>query len=365
MRVLLGTAGMAAGGAERVVIELARALSERGDPVAVAADSGPLDPPLEELGVVRFAVPGYGRSPLRAAKGALALRSAIRSFRPTVVHSHNVKATGMMAAARASRRERPPLLATFHGVERREYRSAALILRGARLVVCVSEDLARGLADAGFPRERVRVIRNAVSIPAPLPRDIRESIDLELDLDEGLVVSLVGRLVPQKAPQRFLAAARSIAAEIPDCRFLIVGDGPLRGQLESHARDLGIERAVRFTGIRQDARALIARSDVIAFSSDWEGMSIVALEALAAGVPVVATDVEGMREVLGTGAGVLTSPDPEALAKAILDLLEDPKRRAEMGAVGRDKVAAEFSVERMVRSYQEVYRELASLAPKS
>jgi glycosyltransferase involved in cell wall biosynthesis len=68
---------------------------------------------------------------------------------------------------------------------------------------------------------------------------------------------------------------------------------------------------------------------------------------------------------LGTGAGVLTSPDPEALAKAILDLLEDPKRRAEMGAVGRDKVAAEFSVERMVRSYQEVYRELASLAPKS
>ena len=123
---------------------------------------------------------------------------------------------------------------------------------------------------------------------------------------------------------------------------------------------LGLEGAVRFTGIRQDARALIARSDVVAFSSDWEGMSIVALEALAAGVPVVATDVEGMRELLGTGAGVLASRDAGALAKEIVELLRDPERRAEMAEIGRRKVATEFSVERMVRSYEEAYRDVAS-----
>jgi glycosyltransferase involved in cell wall biosynthesis len=360
MRVMLSTAGMAAGGAERVVIELARALVDRGDPVAVAADAGPLDALVDEIGVTRFSPPGYGRSPLRAAAGALALRRAIRSFRPTVLHSHNVKATGMMAAARTSLRARPPLVATFHGVDRREYRGAALILRAADSVVCVSEALARGLADAGLRGARVRVIPNAVSIPSPLSEGVREALDEELALDEGLVVSLVGRLVPQKAPRRFLAAAREIAAAVPECRFLIVGDGPLRGELEHETRSLGLEGAVRFTGIRDDARALIARSDVIAFSSDWEGMSIVALEAIAAGTPVVATDVEGMRELLDTGAGVLTSRDPGDIADAIIDLLRDPARRAAMGAIGRSRAAAEFSVARMVRSYEEVYREVAA-----
>ena len=149
-----------------------------------------------------------------------------------------------------------------------------------------------------------------------------------------------------------------IATEIPDCRFLIVGDGPLRGPLEDQARDLGIHGAVRFTGIRQDARSLIARSDVVAFSSDWEGMSIVALEALAAGVPVVATDVEGMRDLLSSGAGVVTRRDPTELAHEIVLLLRDSQRRAEMGAVGRSTIAADFSIERMVGSYRELYAEL-------
>ncbi len=349
---------MAAGGAERVVIELARALNDGGEPVAVAGDSGPLDPALAEVGVARFVVPGYGRSPVRTAEGVLGLRSAIRSFHPDLVHSHNVKATGLAAVARASMRVRPPLVATFHGVRRGEYRRAALILRGAKRVVCVSQDLAEGLADAGLSPERLRVIRNAVPIPEPLANDVRESINRELGLDEGPVVSLVGRLVPQKAPQRFLAAAAGVAAEIPECGFLIVGDGPLRDRLEALAHEVGVEGAVRFTGIRRDARALIARSDVIVFSSDWEGMSIVALEALAAGIPVVATDVEGMRELLDTGAGVLVPRDPNALARAVVDLLRDPGRRAEMGRIGQEKVAAEFSVERMVRSYRELYREL-------
>jgi glycosyltransferase involved in cell wall biosynthesis len=360
MRIMLSTAGMAAGGAERVLIELARALRDRGDPVAVAADAGPLDPLLDDLGVVRFSPPGYGRSPVRAAEGGLALRRAIRSFGPTVVHSHNVKATGMMALARASLRDRPPLVATFHGVDRREYRGAAVILRAAAVVVCVSQALARGLAAAGLHGERVRVIQNAVPIPQPLPERVREALDAELGLDAAPVVSLVGRLVPQKAPQRFLAAARKVATAVPECRFLIVGDGPLRGELEVQARDLGLGGAVRFTGIREDARALIARSDVIAFSSDWEGMSIVALEAIAAGTPVVATDVEGMRELLNTGAGILTSFDPDDLARKIVDLVRDPGRRAEMGELGRSKAAAEFSLERMVRSYEEVYREVAA-----
>jgi glycosyltransferase involved in cell wall biosynthesis len=360
MRVLLTVAEMGPGGAERMLAELARALRQGGHPVAVAAESGPFDSLLDGSGVDRQALPGRGRSPLRVAIATVRLRGVIGAFAPDVIHAHNVKATGVAAVARRVARARAsPLVATFHGVQRDEYRSAARILRMADAVVCVSEDLAQGLSRHGLPDERIRLIRNAVPLPEPLTSAPRRALNLELGLDDRPVVSMVGRLVPQKAPVRFVEAMAQVAQAIPDCRFLVVGDGPLRGRVEAEARRLGLEERVAFTGVREDARALIARSDLIVFSSEWEGMPVVALEALAAGTPVVATDVEGMRELLGTGAGLLTPRHAPSIAEAVVDLLRDPERRAEMGGIGRHKIAAEFSVESMVRSYQELYRELA------
>jgi glycosyltransferase involved in cell wall biosynthesis len=359
MRVLVSVAEMATGGAERIVVELTRALRADGDEVAVAADSGPFDRLLEGSGAVRYPLPGRGRSPLKAARAALRVRSATRRFRPGVIHSHNVKATGVAASARlATRGPRIPLLATFHGVRREEYRRAALVLRLADAVACVSQDLLEGLGSAGLPRESMRVIPNGVPVREPLSIDAREAIDRELGLGGGPVVSLVGRLVEQKAPRRFLESAAHAASELPDCHFLVVGDGPLRVQLEPLAERLGLKSAVRFTGVRRDARELIARSDLVAFSSDWEGLPMVALEALAAGVPVASTEVEGMTELLGTGAGVVVPRDVDALAGAIIALIRAPERRVEMGRTGRELIATEFSVDRMVSAYRQLYREL-------
>jgi len=360
MRVLLTAATMAMGGAERVVIELATGLTAGGDQVAVAADHGPLDSELDQIGIARFTQPGYGRSPMSIARGAAGIRRAIRTFRPDLIHSHNVKSTGLAAAARASSRARPPLLATFHGVRRGEYRPAALILRAAAVVVCVSDDVADGLARSGLPRSRLRVIANAVPAPEPLDARRREALDGELGLGGRPVVSLVGRLVRQKVPRRFLEAAALIASELPECRFLVVGDGPLRPDLEADARRLSIDQAVRFTGIRPDARDLISRSDLIVFSSDWEGMSLVALEALAAGTPVVATAVEGMQELLGGGAGVLVQRDAGSLAAAVIDLLGDPQRRAEMGRIGREQITTDHSLSGMIDAYRRLYGELTA-----
>ncbi len=360
MRVLLRVATMAMGGAERIVVELARGLGAGGDQVAVAADHGPLETSLEAAGVSHFVTAGYGRSPLRAGRAVAGLREAIRSFRPDLIHSHNVKATATLILARATLSHRPPLVTTFHGVRREEYRPAALILRVPQIVVSVSDDVARKLIDAGLRPERLRVIPNGVPTPEPLSSEVREAIDRDLGIEGGPVVSLIGRLVPQKAPQRFLSAAALIAAEIPDCRFPIVGDGPLRSELEAEARRLGIEGAVRFTGVRPDAPDLISRSDVVVFSSDWEGMSLVALEALGAGTPVVAADVEGMRELLGSGAGVLVEREAAVLARAVIELLRDPQRRSEMGRRGRELIAAEYSLERMIGAYRDLYREVLS-----
>ena len=360
MRILLSIAELSTGGAERIVIELAKAFEAEGDAVAVAAGRGAFDYLLEGSGPRRYAIAGRGRSPLRVGRSIVAMRGAAREFEPDLIHSHNVKATGIAAvASRTSpRRLRVPLVATFHGVEQGEYRAAALILRAADAVVCVSEDLLEGLARAGLPRSRMRVIRNAVDLPEPLSDAARGAIDRELDLEGRPVVSLVGRLVEQKAPDRFLESAAKVASEVAGCRFLVVGDGPLRGQLEGLSRRLGLERSVRLLGVRSDARDLIARSDVLVFSSNWEGMSVAALEAMAAAVPVVSTDVQGMPEILGTGAGVLVERSADALAAAVIGLLRDAPRRAALGRAGRDRIASEFLVEAMIAAYRGLYREL-------
>ena len=116
---------------------------------------------------------------------------------------------------------------------------------------------------------------------------------------------------------------------------------------------------VRFTGARDDARALIALSDLLVFSSDWEGLSIAVLEALAAGTPIVTTDVQGMRELLSDGVGAIVPGfDPAALAAAISELLGDPARREQMASRGRERIVAEFSAAAMRDAYAEAYRAL-------
>ena len=360
MRLLHVIAEMAVGGAERVVVQLAAAAVEQGDRVAVAGAPGPLDADLRRLGVERIDLPGGSRSLGGTALAVTRLVAPLRRFRPELIHSHNVRATlAASAAARlAGPLRRPPLLATFHGVVPSEYRVAARLLRGADRVVCVSRDTAEALIAAGFPAGRTQVIHNAVPIPAPLASEERERIDRELRLGEGSVVAAVGRLVPQKAHWRFLEAAALVARRIPETRFLVIGDGPLRAELELQAARLELGQSVTFTGVRSDARALIARSDLLVFSSDWEGLAMAALEALAAGVPLVSTDVEGMRELLDSGAGVVVDRDPESLAEAIVALLEDPSRRAALGSAGRALVEREFSPSTMVSAYQELYRGL-------
>jgi glycosyltransferase involved in cell wall biosynthesis len=185
------------------------------------------------------------------------------------------------------------------------------------------------------------------------------ALDAELGLHpDSPVVSVVGRLVAQKAHDRFLRAAKLVHQKVPRAKFLIVGDGELRAPTEALAGRLGLADAVVFTGIRADATTIIARSDLLVFSSDWEGLSIAALEALARGVPVVSTAVEGTRELLSEGAGVVVPHEDEALAAAIVECLGDPERRAELGATGRRIHRERFSTARMAAVYRTLYERL-------
>jgi glycosyltransferase involved in cell wall biosynthesis len=357
MRLLLVVAEMAVGGAERLVVQLAAAAQARGDEVVVAAAPGPLDAELETAGVERVLLREQGRSPLAVARAAASLARPLRRFEPELVHVHNVRVTAVTAlAARLAFPFRGlPIVTTFHGVLPKEYRAASSVLKAAEHVVCVSDDVAGGLRAAGLPATRISVIENGVPLKPPLPPERRERLDRELQLDGQPVVSIVGRLVPQKAHHRFLEAAAIVAEHSPATRFLVVGDGPLRSELELAARRLSLEQ-VRFTGVRRDAGEIIARSALLVFSSDWEGLSLAALESLAAGVPVVSSDVQGMRELLSSGAGVLVpGGDPHGLAEAMVALLEDGERRRTMGEVGRALVRERYSIEQTLAAYEGLY----------
>jgi glycosyltransferase involved in cell wall biosynthesis len=359
MRLMLVVSEMGVGGAERVVVELARAATHRRDAVAVLADPGRLDRELEELEVVRAPLP-HQRTPVALARATLSGARRMRAFRPDIVHSHNVRVTAIARAAAQLGMPggRPPLVATYHGVPADEAGRAARVLRAADLVVCVSEGLRQELIAGGLPASRVTVVENGVPPASPATDGAAARIDRELGLGPGPVVAVVGRLTPQKAHSRFLEAAAVVSAESPDAQFVIVGDGPLRGDLEAQAARLGIEHAVRFTGIRDDAPEIIARADMLAFSSNWEGLSIAALEALAAGVPIVSTDVAGTDELLATGAGVVVDHDPAALARAMLDLIREPDRRVVLGERGRALHQERFSSRAMADSYVRIYHEL-------
>jgi glycosyltransferase involved in cell wall biosynthesis len=328
------------GGAERMLVLLARGLTDRGHDVVVAAPRGPRDAELAAP-VRRVVLPEHGRSPVAALRWSGGLARALRRLRPDVVHAHNPKATAeAVLAARVA--GRPRVLATFQGGLPAEYGAVTRLFRLADHVTCVSRELADGLVAHGLPAARVTIVPNGVVVPPTAPRDRGSG--------RPLVVA-VGRLVPQKNHERLLLAAR----RVPQARFEIVGDGPLRARLEARARELGVD--VGFTGVRDDAPALMAAADLVAFSSDWEGLSLAALEALAVGTPVVSTPVEGMREL---PVVVTESFDADELGDAIAALLADAPRRAELAAAGRRLVADRYSADAVVAQYERVYRELVS-----
>jgi glycosyltransferase involved in cell wall biosynthesis len=362
MKVLLTSPSMQAGGAEGVLTMLAAGLAERGHTVGVAAPAGVRDAELREVPHARLPIDDYGRATLGAALTAYQLARAVRRFSPDLVHAQNVKSSVTARAAASTGRAdaRPPVLATFHGVLPDEYGRAARLLHAADHTVCVSADLRESIVAAGLGERRTSLVRNAITPAEPLGEAERAALDEELGLAGAPVVAIVGRLVPQKAHERFVAAAARVATALPETRFLVLGDGPRRAEIEALVDAAGLGEAVTLTGVRSDARRVIARADLLVFSSDWEGLSIAALEALAAGTPVVSTDVQGMRELLvESGAGaVVPLDDGTALGERILALLGDDEERRRMGEAAARMIAAEYSIEAMVDAYEGLYRRL-------
>jgi glycosyltransferase involved in cell wall biosynthesis len=211
---------------------------------------------------------------------------------------------------------------------------------------------------------RIEVIHNGVDPNLYCARpEVRARLFREFGWGESTpVVGTVGRLSPEKGVNYFLNAAAQIACAIPASRFLIVGEGPQRGDLERLAEELELADRVRFLGLRRDVPALLQCMDVVAMASLNEGLPLAVLEAMASARPVVATDVGGVQEIVEDGvSGVLVrAREPGAMGRAVHELLEEPARRQNLGAAARARVLEHFTLARQASRTQTVLESMVT-----
>jgi glycosyltransferase involved in cell wall biosynthesis len=351
------------GGLERIILDLmlrgpglglAPAAAVLGEPGSLAARAG-------ELGFVVHRLeqrPGLDWEVVRR------LRELVRRLGVSVLHAHN-EGAGLYAGL-AGRLSGRPVVTTRHGLSFRAgprgiwLRRAAGLL--ARRTVCVGRGVYRLARRVDrLPARRLEVVYNGVDTrrfaPDPAAR-ARARGRLGLGPAEPVVIS-VGRLAPEKDYGVLLEAMARLPR--PEARLLLVGEGPARPGLEAMIGELGLAGRVRLLGDRRDVPSLLNAADVFALSSLSEGVSMALLEAMACGLPAVATRVGGTPEVVRQGeTGLLCPPgQPRPLAQALERLLARPGLARALGEAGRERVGQRFSLGAMARAYARIYAELA------
>ncbi len=362
MRIVELIPSLHVGGAERIVALMATALAAEGHQVSVVSLGGPSGSWIEaELRAASIETIFLGKRPGLDLRAIPRLGRALARLRPEVLHTHLHVLKYALPARLAWRR--CTVVHTLHNLAEREAvasdrRLQQLAFRGGVAPVSIGDAVAESL-------ERVYRIPARYTIPNGIPvaafrspPGVRAEVRAELSLPgEAACFLAVGRLNPQKNHAALLAAFAD--PRLAGCRLLIAGDGELRGALEQQAGALGVADRVHFLGVRKDVPRLLAAADGLVMASSWEGNPLVVMEAMSAGLPVVATAVGCVPELVSERTGWLVpAGDEGALAEALAALagdLGDARGRGEAGA----KVALErFDVSVMARAYVALFEEL-------
>jgi glycosyltransferase involved in cell wall biosynthesis len=362
-KILLIIDDASIGGGQQHVLALAERLTARGLNVAVACEAkGYLVDELFRGGIPHHAV-RLSESP--SVRGFADLAKVIRTSGAQLVHTHGGTA-GFYGRSSARWVGDVRTVHTYHGIHylhdkglRKRYLHRAIdrfLVRWTDEVICVAnsdKDLALGerLALPGH----VSVIYNGID---PARFEMSEAGDTRSGIrDDHFIVGTVGRLHEQKGHIYLLQAAALVHKAYPQARFRIIGDGPLRASLEAQSRRLGVNGLVEFLGARNDVPEQLHQFDLFILPSLWEGLPYVLLEAMAASLPIVATDVDGVREMIADGGkGIVVPPrNAHALAAAVIDLMGNDARRVGLGVKGAQVVKERFSLDAMVEQTVAVY----------
>ncbi|NQU29506.1 MAG: glycosyltransferase [Anaerolineae bacterium] len=357
--------GLNIGGAEVLLRDLTIGLMKRGYRVSVGYSTpGPLVQEVEALGIKLTRFPRF------ALVDPTLLIRMVRLMRrdpPHIVHTHLFKSDfhGRLAARIA---QVPVIISTLHNKDSWARNKLLGQIYGATAnfvdcLIAVSNDVSEfHLKRTYVHPEKMVTIENGVDIrpfigKGEAGKELRKKFGISLSAP---LFGIIGRLKPQKDHKTFLRSAAEIYRLRPDARFLIVGDGPLRGELEKMTKKLGLLPALHFTGMRNDIPAVLAALDVLVLSSKWEGLPVILLEGMAASRPVVSTAVGGVpHAVLPDISAFLVQPeDSLALAKACLRLANDPDLCQRMGKAGFKYVAEEYDLERMIDRIAVLYDSL-------
>lgn len=374
-RVLRIATRLNIGGPARQVLYLTEEMRRKGFDTrliwgAAGRDEGCFDPPAH---LPATYIPHLQRNvdPVADLRALAAIDGTIRRWRPQVVHTHLAKA-GALGRFAAHRRGVPVTVHTFHGHVLQEYfgsftnRAFAAaersLARGTDALLAVSTQVRDDLLELGVGRPaQWHVVPVGIDLDSLVQRRVpRDEARAALGLpQDGPIVGCVGRLVPIKDHEMLFQAAARLLRERPDVTFVLAGDGELREGLKARARELLGDRCV-FLGWVHDLPTLYGACDVVALTSKLEGTPVSLIEAAAAGKPVVATRVGGVREVVRDGAtGLLVAPqDPVAMAASLQMLLDDPEGALRMGAEGTEWVTGRFSAQRLADDLTGLYREL-------
>jgi glycosyltransferase involved in cell wall biosynthesis len=390
-RVLRVIARLNVGGPAIQAITLSSLLEERGyETRLVRGREGPregsMDALAEQLGVTPVNLPTLKRRIGLADLGSLFfLVRQIRDWQPQILHTHAAKAgaLGRTAALLAGRRRPPVIVHTFHGHVLTGYfpRSVSTIFtviermlgRATTSVVAVSQEVRDDLIRLRVaPPERIVVVPLGFDLlPFHVPEDERQLRRIAFRKTLGIpihasVVTLVARIERIKRVDRFLRVAQRVVG-VDNAHFLIVGDGELRDELERSPEAQSLGDRLTWTGLRSDMPDVYFASDVLAVTSDNEGTAASAIEAQAAGLPVVSTRVGGMPSVVADGkTGVLVEPgDEAAFAWALERLIGNAALARRFGEKGAERSRAKFSLERLLAEIDELYRRLLSEAAGS
>jgi len=362
VKILQVTTHFNIGGITNYIMSLSKALRGRNVLTVVATSGGNMEQELDVLGIKheRLGIDTKFEFGPKVIRSAFRIKDIIRREKIDLMHAHS--RVSQVACRIASYFTGVPYVTTCHGYFKK--RSRGLVDTWGAKVIAISDAVRKHLIeDLGVDASRIEVIYNGVDMEKFLlkyPGDALEDVRKAIGFKKGPVVGTIGRLSSVKGQRFLIHAMPYIISQVPDAQAVIVGSGEEDIPLKNLARSLHLTDRVSFMRSDPDTARILSVMDVFVFPSIKEGLGLALLEAMASGVPCVASDIGGIKDIIGNNERGILVPvgDSEKLAKAVVRLIQDPAARSELALKGRAAVMEKYTIDRMADEILKLYEKI-------